>query len=291
MKLNRLIASFLFASSLLARESIVIWTNNDSISSPESTYFDVKTNSLYVSSIDGEGTNKDASGWISKIAPNGKTISTKWVKGLNAPKGMRSYADYLYVSDIDQVVKINLKTAKIEKKIDIKDAKFLNDIAVDSVGRVFVSDTLTSTIHVLENDIPKVFVTGKEWESPNGLLVQENYLIVAAWGYIKSFSEKASGHLYKINLKTKKKVLISSKKLGNLDGLEVDPSNPDRYFLSDWMTGEIFSIKNGIKEGFSVNLNQGSADFGLYSSKDSNSLTLTVPQMNESKVFAFKVKQ
>ena len=255
------------------------WEVSHILAQPESVYVHAPTNSLFVSNIAGEGTEANGKGYISKLNTDGTIVEAKWISGLNAPKGMRSFKDFLYVSDITEVVKINLTTAKIIKKIPIQGAKFLNDIAVDSNGYVYVSDTLTSSIHVLKDDKTDVFVSGNEWESPNGLIVQNDSLIVAAWGFTQDFQNQTSGHLYKIHLTNKKRTNISQQPLGNLDGLEVDPTNKDLFYLSDWVTGEVFTLTNGKKDNV-VKIKQGTADIGLFQDKDS--ISIVVPLMNDS---------
>ncbi|NCN27219.1 hypothetical protein GW915_06535 [bacterium] len=278
--------ALLLSTTLAFAEAKQSWIASESFSAPESVYYDPATNLLFVSSIHGEGTAQDGQGWISKVSLDGKVTEAQWITGLNAPKGMRSQGNLLYVSDIDHVVKIDAKQGKILKRIPIKGAKFLNDVAIDASGAVYVSDTLTSSIHIIKNDTAKIFVSGEEWESPNGLLVQGEELIVAAWGLTKDFNNKTSGKLYAINLKTLKRTNLSSKSLGNLDGLEADPKNAKRFYLSDWVTGEIFSVINGKRDGWSIKLPQGSADIALVSGEKS---ILVVPQMTKNNIRAYRL--
>ena len=59
------------------------------------------------SSINGQILEKDGNGYISRLTPEGKVVSARWVTGLNAPKGLRSVENTLWVSDIDEVVAID----------------------------------------------------------------------------------------------------------------------------------------------------------------------------------------
>jgi len=261
------------------------WTITKGIETPESVYFDAPSKALYISNIAGEGTLKDGRGWICKVGLDGKMIQEKWVDGLNAPKGMRSLGDTLWVSDIDTVHEIDIRTAKVLKSTTIKGAKFLNDIAVSPEPRVFVSDTLDSKIYEIKVDGYHLFATGPELESPNGLLVIGDELIVASWGSTKDFNTKTPGRLYSIHLKTKKITSLQTKPFGNLDGLEI--SSPGHFFISDWVAGKVFqydSKKNKaslILEGF-----KGAADIA-YLSKEQ---LLVVPRMNENEVTAYSMK-
>lgn len=159
-----------------------IWDVCHDCENPESVYYDTANDILFVSNVAGEGDKKDGKGWISKLKTNGEVIKSKWVEGLNAPKGMRSFKDNLWVSDIDEVLSIDMKTGKIMNRIKIEKALFLNDVAVDTGGTVYVSDTLASRIYQIQGGKASVFVEGVHLNSPNGLLVEGNNLYVAAWG-------------------------------------------------------------------------------------------------------------
>lgn len=141
-----IIISLMFISHLPAQVKTE-WENNEKCSAPESAYYHKDSNAIFVANIVGDGTAEDGNGHIAKISIDGKTINAKWVKGLDAPKGMRSHNGILWVADINKVVKIDISKGKILKKIKIKGANFLNDVAISSKGVVYVSDTLKSTIY------------------------------------------------------------------------------------------------------------------------------------------------
>lgn len=261
-----------------------LWNKTEDVSTPESVYFDPGTQTLFVSNIAGAGDAKDSIGWIQKLSSEGKVLNAKWVTGLNAPKGMRAYKSILWVSDIDSLVSIDIKTGKVLKKIEEPKAKFLNDVAIDEKGNVFVSDTMGRAIYQLKNNKLEIFIKGDETEAPNGLLVKDDKLIVAAWGLGPAdWSTKIPGRLYSIDLKTKAKTLITKEPLGNLDGLEIRSNG--NYLVSNWVSGEIFEItpdgkeiKTLIEPG-----EQGFADVGYIPSNDS----LIVPRMVSNQVTAY----
>ncbi len=88
---------------------------------------------MFISNIDGGGDQQDGKGSITLVKnTKGKKLDAKWItSGLNAPKGMRALAGKLYVSDINRVHTIDIATGKILSTVDIKDAKFLNDVAIN----------------------------------------------------------------------------------------------------------------------------------------------------------------
>ncbi len=199
-----------FANPLKLSE---LWqTQAGELKRPESAYVFEKF--VYVSNLGEVGLDKkDGDGFIQKYDLNGKLIKAKWISGLNDPKGMRAYGQTLWTSDVTELVAIHLGVGTVRNRYKIKDAVFLNDVAVDQQGGVYVSDTLGSAIYLLKDGKIQTFVKGPEWESPNGLLLVGDQLIVAAWGFVKSFSEKASGHLYSINLNTKERKNLSNSTL------------------------------------------------------------------------------
>jgi hypothetical protein len=209
------------------------------------------------------------------------------VTGLNAPKGLRAEKGMLWVSDIDEMVGIEIASGKIAHRVKIKGAKFLNDDAIGSNGEVYVSDMFGNAIYVIPApyEKAKVLVKTKAWDAPNGLLLQGDELVVAGWGPgIKAdFSTKGPGHLYRVNLKTKKMTLVTPEPLGHLDGLEAAADGG--YLVSDWMAGKVFHVaKDGsaklLLEGF-----KGSADIGFIPPN-----TLVVPRMAENRVTAYTLQ-
>ena len=123
---------------------------------PESVVYAPKQNVLFVSNIDGKPDQKDQSGFISKVSPsNGSIIELNWITGLNAPKGMAIYdnnnsSSRLYVSDITDLVEIDIGSGKIIKRFNAPGSTFLNDVALDDQGNIYVSDTVTNTIYKLD---------------------------------------------------------------------------------------------------------------------------------------------
>lgn len=259
------------------------WSVCESCSNPESVYYDEGSKTLYVSNIAGAGDEKDGKGWISKLSPNGKTISGKWVVGLNAPKGMRSLDGILWVTDIDEVVAIDMKSGRIIKRIKIDGAKFLNDIAVSPDGTIYVSDTVGGAIYRIKDDRHTIYMQGEQLESPNGLLYRDGRLHVAAWGkgLAKDWSTKSPGGIYYIVPKTKKIYYITKEPLGNLDGLEIDRDG--NFIVSDWVAGKVYRVDRWGKSKLLRSGAKGFADIAFVPGLN----LIVVPEMLENKITAF----
>ena len=114
---------------------------------------------------------------------DGKMVKDKWVTGLNSPKGLRSHDGTLWVSDIDQIVSIDISRGNITQTVKVPDAEFLNDLACGPDGSVYVADMLPSRIYQYKDSKISVLAEGEQVESPNGLLVNGGKLIIAAWGH------------------------------------------------------------------------------------------------------------
>ena len=234
------IAALLALLTACATPRIEPWSVSEGLNAPESAYLEPDSGLLFVSQIglrpDGTPMDKDGNGVISKFARDGKVVAANWVTGLNSPKGMRSHGGTLWVSDVDEVVAIDIASGAIKSRTLIEGAKFLNDVATGPDGSVYVSDMLTSKIHRIKDGKVSTWAEGDQLEYPNGLLVEGDSLVVAAWGKPEAdFSTKLPGHLYRLNLATGAKTLITPRPTGNLDGLESDGRGG--YVVSDWVAG------------------------------------------------------
>lgn len=265
-----------------------LWTLDKGLAQPESAYFEPTTQAIYVSNVQGSPTDKDGKGYISKVSPDGKMLAEKWVNGLNAPKGLRSYNKTLYVTDIDALVSIDLATGKVLKRLEIPGAQLLNDIGIDSDGKVYISDTFASKVYIVEDGKPSIWLNETQVNHPNGLLVHDQELVVASWGEgmdTKTWATKQPGKLVAYDLKSKEKLELTKQPLGNLDGLENDGSGG--YYVTDYVAGIVYHVEadgaaNAILGGF-----RGPADIGMIDGKS----VILVPRMGEDKLTAYDLEQ
>ncbi|WP_372368995.1 c-type cytochrome [Candidatus Uabimicrobium sp. HlEnr_7] len=213
---------------------------------PESTYCDEELALLFVANTNGPAMQKDGNGWISKMSLTELPKKmTPWVTGLNAPKSMCSFKSTLWVTDIDAVVAIDINSGKIINRIELDDSGLLSGIAIDSQGILYVSDTLKSRIWKIANGEAVIWDEGEHLESPNGLIIDNDKLVVAAFGYRENLEiMDVSGSLYSLELETKTKKLITTKSFGNLNGLI--KYDEEHYIFSEWSLGRIYAVnRNG----------------------------------------------
>lgn len=198
----------------------LLWQTDTVLTTVESVIYDEANDFIYTSNIEGKPENKDQIGSISKLDLKGNVIQRNWISGLNAPKGMDIFDGTLYVADIDQLIEIDIKMAKIMNIYDIDGAKFLNDVAISKAGTVYFSDTYLGRIFQLRDGNVSVLM---DFPSPNGLFVDApNTLLAVSWGE-KTFN--------RIDLKTKQVTPIASE-IENPDGIEA--VGDGSYLVSSW---------------------------------------------------------
>ena len=59
----------------------------------------------------------------------------------------------LYVSDITDLVEIDIASGKIIKRFNAPGSAFLNDVALDNQKNIYVSDTGTNTIYKMDTKL------------------------------------------------------------------------------------------------------------------------------------------
>ena len=258
------------------------------LQNPESVVLDPKNKVLYIYNVNGDPTDKDSNGYISKVGIDGKMIQQKWITNLNAPKGLTIYKNTLYIADIDEVIAVNITTKKREI-FKVSGASFLNDIIADEKGNVYISNTFGfSAIYKLPskgNRIVTLWLKNNNLNMPNGLSISKNKLIIASWGKElnpKTFTTKNPGNLLQVNLKNKE-ISTFSQPFGNLDGLS---QTLHGYLITDWLKGTLYYYSNN-KITEVIDLPQGSADTFF----DKKSKTLYIPLMLDNKLLTYQFKK
>ncbi|MFL6397383.1 MAG: SMP-30/gluconolactonase/LRE family protein [Nitrososphaeraceae archaeon] len=277
-----------------------LWETPDDLKNPESVAYAPKQNVLFVSNIDGKPDEKDQKGFISKVSPShGSIIELNWITGLNAPKGIAISNDNgkLYVSDITDLVEIDIASGKIIKRFNAPGSAFLNDVISDNQGNIYVSDTITNTIYKLDTNVKdnntsslQAWLQNPQLNGPNGLHVDnnKNRLIVASLG---DFSKPGAG-IEVVDLKNK---TISSlgkegttSPFGGLDGIESDATET-HYYVTDNPAGKVYTVNaDGTGYGTLIDLHtQGTADLGFIQGQS----TIIIPIMQDNKLVAYKLSE
>ena len=251
-----------------------VWSTKGDLKVPESVMYDEKNNILYVSNINGKPTEKNGMGFISKLFLDGKVKELMWIKNLNAPKGMGIIGNNLYVTDIDRLHIIDIPKGKITKTISVKNAVFLNDIAVDSKGFVYVTDMLTGSVHRLNNGKIETWLDLKKYERPNGLFIHEENLYIGT-----------SAGIIRCNI-VNKSIDVFIENIGGIDGIKLLDNK--LFIVSDWK-GKVQIIskdKKAVILGDTSQMKINAADFEFI--KDSQ--MIYVPTFFNNKIDAYKLK-
>ena len=256
-------------------------------SHPESVDLDIPHQVLYVSNIGGAPLDKDGNGFISKLSRDGKLIQLKWIEGLNAPKGMVMKDFTLWVTDVDRLIEIDTRSAKITNTYPAEGSVFLNDPAVDASGNVYVTDIAKRKIWKLEGGKMSIWYDDDSLMHVNGLrVIYGGKLLVAGWGrgMHDDGSTDSLGNLFTIDLKTKElNSLGGGQLIGNLDGLERDAHG--NFLSTDFMAGALLRIRNDGSHEMLLDLAPGSADLDTID----KGRTAIVPRMLEDTVTAYSV--
>ena len=257
----------------------------EGFNNPESVVYDKKNNVLYVSNVNGQVSEKDGNGFISKVSLDGAMLNKDWLTGLDAPKGLAMHGDKLYTADIDTLVEIDIPSATITNRYQVADAVFLNDVAASESGEIFVSDTMKDRIHSLKDGQFSIWLETPELLSPNGLHVDGGSLVVGAWGVrIEGFNMETPGHLLRVMLRDKSISNIGDgSPLGNLDGVEADLDGD--YYVTDWVAGKFFHIDRNGHADLMLELEQGMADLEFIEGKD----LILLPLMLSNKLLAYQL--
>ena len=103
-------------------------------------------NALYVSNLGKElkPSDKDGDGYITKLDRSGKVIEKQFLPKtgkLNAPKGLVTVGNVLYVTDVDRVLGYDLSSREQVFVVDVPGTAFLNDPVVIDNQTLWVSVT------------------------------------------------------------------------------------------------------------------------------------------------------
>src|SRR5437660_10579302 len=147
---------------------------------PAAFIVDPATGNYFISSENGQPTERDNNGFITKLGPDGKIINLKFIEGgaggitLHAPQGLAVIGRTLYVSDIDQVRRFHADTGRALGELDLSSvpADFLTGLATDGHSTLYIADAGADAILQLEtrrSSKPRVLVKDPALAGRHGL--------------------------------------------------------------------------------------------------------------------------
>jgi sugar lactone lactonase YvrE len=133
---------------------------------------------------------------------------------------MAMVGNHLYVTDIDRMAEIDIRTHKVIHFYPAQGAEFLNDAQAGNHGKIYVTDSKRGAIYILNNHQLKLWMIGPLFAGANGLAWRNGKLLVGVTGY-----------LLQVDPKTKIVVKLIANQ-GGIDGLV--PLGDGRYLVSNW---------------------------------------------------------
>lgn len=200
----------------------------DGLSGPESVRYDPEQDVWFIANFNGGGGDRDANGFITRASAEGEIESLQFMVGtadapLHAPRGMDIVGNILWVADIDGAHGFHRETGEHLVFIDFTalEPGFLNDVAADEDGEVYVTDSGPPRIyHILgQETTPQVEIAIEDpaLGPANGITrdAAGARFIVAPWGEgVTTFHAWAEGA-------DAPEPVASSPDGGRFDGLEL----------------------------------------------------------------------
>jgi hypothetical protein len=173
------------------------WFVRDGFVAPEAVRYDPDQDVYFVGNWGpGAASATDNNGYISRMKPDGQIENLKFIAGganrvvLHAPRGMYIVGDTLWVADADAVRGFNRRTGEKLANVDFSalDRGFLNDVAADATGTVYVTDTGRNKLYKVQGaNGPTLVVSDSALGSPNGITWDSanNRFIIVPYGGFK----------------------------------------------------------------------------------------------------------
>jgi hypothetical protein len=253
-------------SQLFAQHSLEKLWESDSVTlkGPESVLFDSRSNSLYVSSMNA--------GAVVRMDLNGKVTKKNWVTGLNSNKGSALFNGLFYTAEQTGIAVIDVEKSTVIKRIPVEGAVMLNDLAMDSKGIIYVSDTRAAKVYRIEGDKPSVYL--ENMPGANGLLTVNKDLYVLT-----------STSFQKVNADKVITKIVDSLESG-LDGIVMVAEN--EFIISDYHGILYYVNADGTKQVLlDTRANRIMSNDISY---DSKAKILYVPSFSTNRIIAYKVK-
>lgn len=215
------------ANAVFQHESLTkSWELPRKLRYPESVVYDRKRAVLYVSNFSLPG-----GGFISKVSLGGEIEELEWITGVSRPSGLCIFKDRLYAVDRANLIEIDLDSGRVANRYPVPGAMFINDLAFDSKGNAYITDSRASAIYKFTDGKFEVWLQGGEIDDPNGLHVDKDRLIVGNSG---------DGCLKAVGLSDKKISTVVCLGSGSvMDG--VKPDGKGNYIISDYY-GRVFRV-------------------------------------------------
>jgi len=168
---------------------------------PENLVYDAAADVYLVSNIGGGGPARDNNGFVSRVAPDGRILTLKWIAGgrngveLDSPKGLAIRGDTLAVADIGSVRLFDRRTGRPLSTISLP-GQVMNDVAFAPDGSLWITDTgptrdstgvdttkdMDAVWHVRRDGSVHAAARGLWLDRPDGIVVDGRSVLVSTFG-------------------------------------------------------------------------------------------------------------
>lgn len=251
-----------------------IWETDAVLTNNESVIYDARTDAIYVSCMGGSDDVEDGDGFIAKLSLDGEIEKLHWFEGLNCPKGLAIHNNKLLVIDINQLVAIDLLTAKIVSKETVTNGAHFNDLDVAENGDAYLSENFTKIIRH-RNGKSEVYYSPSKITGINGVHVDGENIVFTS----------NTGGIYSLSKELKPTMLADS--CFNADGIE---TYRDGYFCSSWQ-GKIYYFKKGGNTSKLIDTWEKDSIFAGDLDVIEKKKLLISPTLFNNKVIAYKIEK
>ena len=221
------------------------------LESPNSFVGDPLGKEYFISNINGEPEARDNNGFITKLDPDGKVTSLKFIQGgvadvyLHAPKGLALVGQMLYIADLDQLKGFDKTTGKLRVIVSFPAATSrrsvsLTDVTAGPGGLLYASDQAANTIYRIDpatNHQVSLLIHDDRLAGPAGVAVhpKTNHLIAVSWDKGKILEITPEGQLTELESNG-----FFTCRFQNLSGVDFDRWG--NMYVSDFTTGKIWRM-------------------------------------------------
>jgi len=246
---------------------------------PESTLFEAKSGSLFVSNIEcapKEYWVDDNKAFISLIRKDNTIQALRWVDSkasapMHGAKGLTLLGDYLYVADNTRLQRCTLSGQHVE--VVATGFQKANDLCSDG-SNVWLSDTGAGKIYCIKPSGEKREI--KAPPAPNGITFAGSKMFGVSWDLHEVYELDPTG-------KNEPIPFGLASHFTNLDGIEV--LKDGTFIVSDFKGHKVCAISADRKTVTTLINLETPADIGI----DHEAGVLYVPQLLANKVSVFKL--
>lgn len=250
----------------------------------ESCVYDATRDLIVVMNAGVPQTQEENDGYVSLLNPDGSVHTTKWIGAtrdgltLNHPLGSAIHNGTLYTADIDVVRTFDLATGKPGKAYPVEGSSFLNGIAVNKEGTIFVSNSRPEfrVYQITADGKVSLFVDGDPLNIPNGVAIDQdgNVVVVNVGNNDVMTFDPASGKLIRTEHAAE----------GGNDGLVILPDGTK--YVSSVRFGSVSKISPGKPAQVIASGIPSAASMGY----DSKQKQLIIPMNNNNAVAFLKLE-